>query len=327
MPLGTTMYDNIIKHFDEIRKIHIIDSHSHFGEDSFWPNQGYIDEYMKETEPHNVKETFAMSVPCPVIYKEDGSKNILSYYKINGQEINHYRVNEKNGIKTYTKNIFGVNPYKEANDYIYSLCSQNNDIKFNYVPLIHPYYYSIDDFSEHIKRGAKLFKIHGVACGVIPQKINPEFFKILEFLQIPLIIHTDFSEEENILFYNNTINWLNCLKKYNIKVYFAHAARLSEKSIDIINNDTRYVVGIGPDTLLNIDGYNEHNTNDFLRYCFSRFDIDKLIFDIDYPWNIKGTNNYAYDWDTIIRMEKLNLSFEEKEKVLSKNIKKFIKER
>ena len=64
--------------------------------------------------------------------------------------------------------------------------------------------------------------------------INKEFFEILEYLKIPIIIHTDFSNQENVLSYNSAFNWLECLKKYDIKSYFAHAARLSEKCIDII---------------------------------------------------------------------------------------------
>lgn len=317
----------ISKKCDEAERIYIIDSHSHFGKDNFWLNYGDSQEYINSTQCY-VNEVFAMSVPCPVIIGKDGSKTILSYYETVDNDIKHYKVEEKcNGSKKYIPNLLGINPYKEANDYIYNLSKQNNVIKFSYIPIIHPYYYSFDDLLEHIKRGAKMFKIHGVACGVIPQKIDINFFEILEYLGVPIIIHTDFSREENILFYNSTLNWLECLKEYNIKCYFAHAARLSEKCIDIINTDDRYVVGIGPDKMLSIDGYTEQKNNNYLEYCFNRFDIDKLIFDIDYPWNTKDIENYEYDWDTINRIDKLDLSFDEKNKVLSKNIRKFIKGR
>lgn len=326
MPLGTGMYKNFLKHYDEREKIYMIDGHSHFGKDNFWPNYGDYSEYIKFNY-YNIKEVFAMSVPCPVLFKDDGTKTILSYYETEGKEIKHYQVKEKDGKSIYIPNLLGVNPYKEANDYIYNLCKYRDEIKFNYVPLIHPYYYSYDDFVEHIKRGAKMFKIHGIACGVIPKKINQEFFAMLEHFKIPIIIHTDFSREENILSYNSATNWLNALKGYDINVYFAHGVRLSESSIDIINQDNRYVVGIGPDMMLNIDEMNEHKVKDYLEYCFFRFDIDKLIFDYDYPWNIRDVNDYSYDWHTITRMEMLDLSFEEKNKVLSKNIKKFIGER
>lgn len=326
MLLGTNMSQEGSSFHNE-KKIYIIDSHSHFGKDNFWLNYGDPHNYINYNHC-DINEVFSMSVPCPVIMNKDGSKTILSYYEIIGKDIKHYKVNEKiNGDKIYIPNKLGNNPYKKSNDYIYNLCMQNNELKFNFVPIIHPYYYSYDDLLEHINRGAKMFKIHGVACGVIPQKINKEFFEILEYLKIPIIIHTDFSNQENVLSYNSAFNWLECLKKYDIKSYFAHAARLSEKCIDIINKDNRYVVGIGPDMMLSIDGYTEQKTNNYLEYCFDRFDIDKLIFDIDYPWNTKDINNYEYDWNAIKRIEMLGLSFEEKSKILSKNIKKFIKER
>lgn len=324
MNLDCNFSDESFTEFNKNNKIYVIDSHSHFGNDNFWPNKGDAKEYIRNN-CNNVREVFAMSVPCPVILNEDGSKTILSYYRIEGGRINHYKVCEKDGEKKYSANLLGENPYKIANDYIYNMCKQYDKIKFNYVPIIHPYYYSYEDLINHVKRGAKIFKIHGVACGVIPQKINNEFFEILECLNIPILIHTDFSKEENILFYNSASNWLDCLKKYYIKTYFAHVARLSEKVIDIINDDTRYVVGLGPDKLLSLNDYNEHNTKNFLEYCFNRFKIDKLIFDLDYPWNIKCGNDYDFDWDSIKRINKSGLSFEEKNKILSKNINRFLK--
>ena len=43
--------------------------------------------------------------------------------------------------------------------------------------------------------------------------------------------------------------------------------------------------------------------------------------------DIKNINNYCCDWGTIDRIEMLDLSFEEKNKILSKNIKRFLEER
>ena len=260
MPYGRRVDEELIKNYLKKEKMYVIDAHSHFGKDNFWPNYGDYKEYISLND--YVKELFAMSVPCPVICSENNTRTMLSYYKLCGNDLEHYRVCEKNGQRIYTLNEFGENPYKEANDYIYNLSKQTNKIKINYVPIIHPYFYSFDDFITHIKRGAKMFKIHGVACGVIPKKINKEFFQILEQLKIPIILHTDFSQDENILFYNRTQNWLEVLQNYDIKVYFAHAVRLSKLCIDIINKDDRYITGIGPDMMLNTNEYNEINVED-----------------------------------------------------------------
>ena len=314
------------KQFDERYSIEIIDGHSHFGKDGFWPNDGYYKEYLEKCSKIGVKEVFGMSVPCPVIYDNEGNKTYLSYYVMNRNSIEHYVLKEQKGKQILIPNLIGINPYKEANDLMYNLSLKANNIKFNYVPLIHPKYYSYDDFEDNIKKGAKMFKIHGIACGVIPNKIEEEFFRLLEYFKIPIIIHTDYSKEENILSYNNAMNWLKVLSKYNIKVYLAHAVRLSNEAIDIVNKDDRYVVGLGPDMLLSIPGQNEQNPINYLDFCFSNFNINKLIFDIDYPWNTKNPNDFSFDWDSIDRIE-TKVSLDEKEKILSKNIKRFIKER
>lgn len=305
--------------------IEIIDAHTHFGKDNFWPNEGMYTEYCKNSK--YVSEIFGMSVPCPIILKEDGTKTILSYYELDNKEFKHYQVETKEGVINKTLQKKDQNPYKEANDYIYNLSLKENKIRINYVPIIHPYFYSIDDFTEHIKKGAQIFKIHGVACGVNPQKIDSHFFETIEALNIPLIIHTDYSDDENILSYNNALNWLKRLEPYNIKVFFTHALRLVENGADIINKDNRYIIGIGPDRILNTKGQTSHYTNDYLKYCFSRYDIDKIVFDIDYPWNVININNLNYDWESVNRIEQLGLDFNEKEKIFHKNIKKFIRKR
>ena len=309
--------------YNRLEKIAITDAHSHLGRDAFWFNEGKIDEYIKNAKATGVVDCFLMSVPCPVISNNNGKK-ILSLHKLEGKEFKHYVVEESNGKKNFIPNLTGINPYKVANDYIYGITKNNSDIiNFNYVPLIHPYYYSEEDIFEHIKRGAKMLKIHGIACGVIPKLIDDNFFKIIEYYGIPLLIHTDFSNEENLLSYNSAKEWLNVLMKYNIKVYFAHAARLDFDAISIINGDNRYIVGIGPDKLLSKNGQNNIDCKNFIDYCFNTFDNNKIVFDIDYPWNVKDIDNYELDWNSSKRIIS-QLSNNEQQKVLRKNIKKFI---
>lgn len=301
----------------------IVDCHSHFGIDNFWPNHGTINEYIENTQPLGINEVFAMSVACPVINGKN-FKKILSLHRLENNEIKHYYVESIDEKTLVVPNAQGVNPYKLANDYIYNLSKSNCKLKINYVPLIHPYYYSIDDMLEHIKRGAKMFKIHGIACGVIPELISEDFFKLLEHCGVALLIHTDYSEEENLLSCNSAQRWLNKLSKYNIKVYFAHGARLDREVASTINSDDRYIVGLGPDKLLSHPGQNKIISDNFAECCFNLFNINKIVFDIDYPWNIRNVDDYSYDWDSVNRIISL-LNKGEQEKVLTKNIKKFLK--
>ena len=76
--------------------------------------------------------------------------------------------------------------------------------------------------------------------------------------------------------------------------------------------------------LLNNDGMNEVNCENYLDYCLEKFDINKICFDIDYPWNLKCLNEKKFDWDSLYRFD---LSFDEMQKVFEKNIKKIVLER
>lgn len=300
-----------------------IDSHSHFGKDCFWSIEGNVDKYIKNAKENKIAEVYAMSVPCPVIM-HNNSKKILSIYELEGKEFKHYSVEERDGNKICSSNLLGINPYKLANDYIYDISKKENGIKIHYVPLLHPYYYSSDDILEHIKRGVKMFKIHGIACGVIPELIDEKFFRIIEYYQVPLLVHTDYSNEENIFSYNNARSWLKVLSKYNIKVYFAHAARLDRYAIDMINSDSRYIVGLGPDKLLSNNGQNVFNCRNYLEYCLNCFNDNKVVFDLDYPWNVENTDNYITDWNSVYRVKSL-INKEQQEKVFKKNIESFLK--
>lgn len=303
--------------------IKIIDGHSHIGIDKYWKNEGILEEYIKNIEKSNIEESFLMSVPCPVIRNESGFLVVLSTNKIVNNEIKHFRIEEKNGEKKYIPVCKGCNPYKEANKLIYKESLKSDKVKINYVPLIHPYYYSVEDFKEQIEKGAKMFKIHGIASGVIPEKISKHFFEIIELLQIPLIIHTDLSDSDNIFSWNSAEHWLKVLEPYSIKAYFAHAVRLSKDAVEIVNNDDRYLVGLGPTRLMSSKEYNSKHITNYIDYCLDCFDLNKMVFDIDYPWNIKSPNNYDFDW-TSLDYIKNKLNKNQKEKILSKNLINFI---
>ena len=177
--------------------------------------------------------------------------------------------------------------------------------------------------SEHKKRGAKVFKIHGIACGVNPKDIDEEFFRLLEKHNIKILVHTDYSKEDNILSQNSAMNWLDVLQKYKIRTYLAHAVRLDDKAIDIVNNDYRYIVGLGPDQLLGKNGQNYVDTDCFLDYCFSKFDENKIVFDIDYPWNLQDKEDYNLEWNSVDRVKEI-LGEEQSQKVLKRNMINFL---
>ena len=317
--------ESLYRKFDNTEAI---DAHSHFGNDRFWINDGDVDLYVKRAKENGINAALAMSVPCPV-FKEDNKEEILSYYEVENGEIKHYHVEKRPDKEIWIPHLQGTNPYKKANDIIYKMSQERTDFQFEYVPLLHPKYYSEEDIVENINRGAQIFKIHGIACGINPKDIDPEFFKILEKYNAKLIIHTDYSHKDDLASQNNAMNWIRVLEKYHIKSYLAHAARLDPEAIDIINHDYRYIVGLGPDKYLSNCGINYQRPDDLLETIFDSFDINKVVFDMDYPWNIYGINKEAknidlrHDWKTIDRLDHY-LNPEEKQKVLKRNIINFM---
>ena len=315
-------YERRAKVHKALKDSKIIDAHSHFGNDLFWPNKGTAEEYIENAKEKGIDTCLAMPVPSPVI-NEDDKQIILSYNEKEGNELIHYMIETSKEGKKKIPNQKGFNPYKKANDMLYKMIQDHKDFHFEYVPLLHPYYYSEEDIVENINRGARVFKIHGIAAGVDPKKIDPEFFKLIDKYNVNLILHTDFSDKDDLLSKNSALNWLEALHPYMIKSYFAHAARLDRKAAEIIRDDNRYVVGLGPDKILSEPGQNPKYVNDYLDYCFSVFGPDKVIFDMDYPWNIKNSKDYSKDWDTIDRINE-HLNEEEKQKVYRKNIYEFL---
>ena len=316
--LAAERLDSLYKEYQDTE---VIDAHSHFGIDRFWPNVGTPDEYIKHAKEKGVGACFAMPVGCPVMINGD-TRVTLSYYEMEGQELKHYRVEETKDKIIRIPNLIGVNPYKEANDALYEM-TKRKDFHFDYVPLIHPKYYSEEDIIEHKKRGAKVFKIHGIACGVNPKDIDEDFFRLLEKHKIKILVHTDYSKEDNILSQNSAMNWLEVLQKYRIRAYLAHAVRLDDQAIDIVNNDYRYIVGLGPDQLLGKNGQNYVDTDHFLDYCFTKFNENKIVFDIDYPWNLQDREDYNLEWNSVDRVKEL-LGEEQSQKVLKRNIINFM---
>lgn len=303
----------------------IIDAHSHFGRDAFFPVKGNPNVYIENSKKIGITDVLAMPLPCPKIIENNEEIILLQNVYKSNNVVEHYKVEILNGEVTRTPHIEGKNPYKAINKDLYSFTKNKNEIKFHYVPLMHPYFYSIDDMIFQKNIGAKAFKIHGIAGGFEPNKINREFFDVIEVLNIPLIVHVDNNPKCYIQQANSPEKWLNVLKHYNIKVMFTHAMRLQQESIDIINNDTRYLTGLGPELLLQSDDSKLLvKTDNFYKECFSRINFDKMVFDVDFPWNIHSFKDITLDWNFIERINNNLIDEDKLNKFFYGNINEFL---
>lgn len=303
----------------------IIDSHSHFGRDAFFPVQGKPSIYIQNAKKIGITDVIAMPVPCPKVIDDKKECILLQNIYKSDNIIEHYKVEIFNGKSQMIPHTKGTNPYRIINADLYDFVRRQNELKFYYVPLMHPYFYSIEDMVYQKNIGAKAFKIHGVAGGFEPNKIDVEFFRVMELLNIPLIIHVDNNPKCYIQQANSPEKWLNVLKNYNIKAMFTHAMRLQQESIDVINNDSRYITGLGPELLLQSD---ENRllvkTDDYYKECFKRFRFDKMVFDVDYPWNIHSFKDITLDWAFLDRINSNLIDKDKLDKFFNANISNFL---
>lgn len=310
----------------------IIDSHSHIGLDNSWDIEGKLKEYIKKASEIGIKESILMPVPMPVIK--------ISNYKIIPVMLGTYK-NEHFIVKgiSDSKPIRGLlvdnNPYHFVNKILYQSISahKNSNIKMHFIPLTHPLLDDIEYLEKlYYEYKPIAFKLHGYAGIFSPFEIKDEFWKFLHSHNIPIIVHTDCdtsnSKESIDTFYrneNSPLNWIKILNAHSIKAYLTHGVRLCEESFKLINSSSNLIVGLGPDALLSNCKDRMYSNSPYLKTLFSNIDINKICFDLDYPWNVPSYDDKALDWNSIDRINALNLKEEEVQKVLCNNSKKFFK--
>lgn len=289
-----------------MEKKRIIDCHSHFGKDVFYPIEGNIEEYVNKAKRLGITDCFAISVPCPYL-EIDGTVVKPAIFKLNSQNqiVGHVCITENQSKISEDLLQEGVDPYYKSNLMLLSQIRKVQDFKFHFVPLLHPYFYNKENMVKYVKSGAVAFKIHGFSSGIHPEQIKSDFFKTLEKLNIPIIVHTDPSHNKGFAGNNATMNWIKAIKGFDIKVFFAHAGRLNKEFIKEVNKDSRYVVGMAPDALISSDKNRlDIQVDNYINAFFESFDENKIVFDIDYPWNIKTWESKDLEWEFLDRISR-----------------------
>lgn len=294
----------------------IIDCHSHIGIDWVWGNSS-LEGYLLLCEKLGVTESLLMVAPG---------------LKINDKRLLFYNFDK--GKVSYESGIGKPINSSYYNEYLFNTlkCVKNDSkLKINFVPIIHPMLDNID-YLYYLKEelNVKAFKMHGVAMGFYPEIINENFTKALKEINIPIIVHTDYNKNDPYLIqnYNQPISWINYFLKNDLKGYITHAARLDFNSFDLINKNENLVIGISPDLMILFNKhrlYYDYKDNEtVLNILRDNVNHDKIMFDIDYSWNVNNGKEKVMDFNQIERIKSV---FEEKscQKILSKNAKNFFK--
>lgn len=302
-------------------KKRIIDSHSHIGIDRFFRFKGNIQEYVKECQEIGVTDSLLMSTPCPVISYDD--KTIIPLiWEYKNKHFSYYQ--EENGQRREVKQ----NPYELANTLLQVSINhvKNSEINLKFIPLVHPKYDTIQYLNEILSKKPPAIKLHGIAAAFSPYEISNEFWSILRKYNMPVIVHTDYDNTNNdtpltmLRNLNTPLDWIKVLEEQHIRALLTHGVRLCEESCKQINESDNFIVGIGPDSLIASEKERLYQNSDYLKKIFSMVDIHKLVFDIDYPWNVKEGQ---LDFNAINRINHLGLCEYDLEKVLSQNAIEF----
>ncbi len=193
----------------------IIDAHSHIGKDNTWELIGTLKEYLKEAQEIGITESLLMPTPMPIIK--------IANYEITpimlGIYDEEYFIVQRIKDKIEEKGILvNNNPYQYVNELLYQQIKRNkSSIKLHFIPLIHPLF-DTKEYLEQIinKYNPIAFKIHGYSSILSPKEITNDFWELIEYYNIPCIIHTDCDtskDEESIdTIYrneNSPLNWLS----------------------------------------------------------------------------------------------------------------------
>lgn len=303
-------------------KKRIIDAHSHIGVDRFFRFQGKLQEYIEECKKIGVTDSLLMPTPCPIIYCND--KSIIPLvWEYTNQHFSFYQ-EEIGGKRTAVNN----NPYCLANKLLQSSINQMKNIGVNlsFVPLVHPKYDTIEYLDMLLQDRPIAIKLHGISSAFSPYDVSNEFWNIIRKYDIPIIVHTDYDNTDSntpltkLRNLNCPLDWIKVLTSQHIRALLTHGVRLFEESFRLINESDNFIVGIGPDSLISSERDRLYIDKDYLKTLFSMVDIDKLVFDIDYPWNVKDNH---LDFNSISRIKGLDLSDSDLNKVLCQNAIKF----
>ncbi len=264
----------------------IIDAHSHIGEDFF---QGIVslDEYVELMKNSKINAGLLMSVPCPVYYEDGEKKKYLEWEFRNGEFV----------YKT------PLNPFKEANDFVYNSIKRNNsDIRLFYVMMIHPIFDTIKYLRDEIeKKKPVALKMHGLGSAISAENMNESLTQLIKEYDIPIIVHTDYDDCQIDIPYslqyvrniNNARYWAEYFHTNQIRGILNHGCALDPVACEIVNNSPYLKVALGPDYINNQE-VNRLNADrqevlkkGYLRLLREKLLLTKILFDVDFNWNEK----------------------------------------
>ena len=296
----------------------IIDGHSHFGNDYFHGNTD-LNDYIVFIESEGITCGLVMPIAVPV----DDHNNRFLIWEINKNQI------------CYSSDVYSEikNPYRRVNEQYYQNVIDKKCKRLFYIPLVHPI---LDDI-EYLERiilpmDPVALKIHGVGSGIDPNVIPETFSKFVKDHDLMLILHTDYDDGKNEVRYdtlllrelNTPLRWAKYLKNNKIHGVLNHGAAIDKETWALVNDSKYLKIAIGPDAIVQADSGRVYPTKEelddkgYLQMLKAHVHPEKLIFDIDYNWNIDPQTG-DIDYSSIERIKNI-WPLQEQELIFGQNI-------
>lgn len=288
-----------------------IDAHGHFGKSYLGPESS-IEGYLSDAEKLGIVACIASPGPTPEITKE-GLLFRPCMWAFKGDELIYLEQVCNLESTVIRESPANVNPYQAVND---SLIAQIDrlvgKVSIYVMPIHHPILDTAEEISRLlISRKTIALKIHGVSTFTGPEDVNSGIIDTLKRRKKPLVVHTDMYKFEitnpiqKAYRLNDPIKWALWARETKIPTLITHGARLSQEAIQLASEVDNVVIGIAPDLLLGSEPERlAIEADSYLNALLEIVPPNKLVFDIDYGWNVSERNQWAKrDWKMTDRLE------------------------
>jgi hypothetical protein len=144
---------------------------------------------------------------------------------------------------------------------------------------------------------------------------------VIKQKNIPLIIHTsvynyDYGYGASTKYFRNECHpykWAKFLIDNKLRGVLNHGACLNQDTIELVKNNPNLVIGIGPDLDISKDYFkvdydkDKYLKSNYLKLLKKMISSNKLLFDIDFNWNMDGNK---YDVNQIERISSVWADYE-----------------
>jgi|SRR3989344_1080897 len=296
--------------------IKILDSQMNFGRNIFGPDST-IEGYLEDAYANGVVKTIMIPTGTHELRLPNGTiEKSCIWYKDYGK-IAFRRILLDENKNILEEQVNPMNPYSLMNAFCYNKLRELNieqgKIMFYFCPKLHP---TLDEESEISKyltfEEVVAFKIQGLSSYTTPKDVPDWLIELLKTSDKPLMIHTDYRVKKRgdgsdmIIRNNKASQWAKWAVQNNLRCYLAHGLCLDPEAMDIVNNSEQFMVGLGPDLMLNQEKNSLVVQNvDYLTYLFNKIKPENLCFNYDYRWNVSQRGEWdILDWDAPKRVIK-----------------------